>query len=179
VSRRPVTLAVVLASAALLSACGTGQQALTYRELGRLDGASTDVGGRNGVAVRDLHVEPPVTGRLLEQGSTATATGGLVNNGSQPDALLGASSDVAGSATLVVGGETVTSIPLAPMTAAPQNWSIQLAGLTTSVHVATYIDVTLVFERAGRVTVRVPVRAGDNGLSSRTPEQAPEGEHAK
>lgn len=177
-SRRPATFAVVLASAALVSACGTGLHAVTYKELGRTDGASTDVGGRDGIAVRDLHVEPPTTGSTLDQGGTAVVTGGIASTGRTADTLLGASSDVAAGATLQVDGKPVTSIPVSPQAAVPAGWSILLTGLTRTVHAAEYVDVTLVFERGGRITLQVPVRAGDNGLSARTPEQDPHAEPA-
>lgn len=177
-SRRPATLAVVLASAALASACGTGLHAVTYREQGRMDGAATDVGGRDGVAVRDLHVEGPATGSVLDQGSSATVTGGLINSGQTADTLVGASSAVAAGATLVLDGKQVTSIAIPPQ-APVAGWSILLTGLTTPLHAAQYVDVTLDFQRGGRVTLSVPVRAGDNGLSSRTPDQQPEDQNAK
>jgi copper(I)-binding protein len=176
VSRRPATLAVVLASAALVSACGTGLHAVTYQEQGRTDGAATDVGGRDGIAVRDLHVEGPSTGSTLEQGGTALVTGGIASTGQTADTLVGASSDVAAGATLQVDGQTVSSIPVSPQSAVPAGWSVLLTGLTRTVHVAEYVEVTLVFERGGRVTLQVPVRAGDNGLSVRTPEQDPHAE---
>jgi copper(I)-binding protein len=174
VSRRPLAVAAVALSALALSACGTSLHgAKTYTEHGRQDGALADVGGRTGVAVRDLHVEPPATGSQLDQGSTAFVTGGLVNDGSTPDALLSASSDVATSATLTVGGQPVTSVAIPALGAAPQDWAVQLDGLTQATHVAEYVGVTLVFEHAGRITLQVPVRAGDNGLPSRSPEQDP------
>jgi hypothetical protein len=51
---------------------------------------------------------------------------------------------------------------------------VLLAGLKSDLRVAQYINVTLVFQRAGRLTgVQVPIRAGDTGLGSRTPAQDP------
>jgi copper(I)-binding protein len=171
-----VTVALVALCAAALSACGTGLHAKTYSEVGRQDGASTDVGGRDGLAVRDLHVEPPVTGSTLEAGSAATVTGALISNGANADTLLGASSDAAATATLTVGGQQATSVAVPLLGMAPTDWAVQLSGLTTALHAGDYISVTLDFEHAGRVTLRVPVRAGDNGLGVRTPEQNPLGE---
>ena len=172
-SRRPVTAATVLVSAALLSACGTGLHSRTYQESGREDGAVADLGGRTGVAVRHLHITPPPSGSAHGTGSLAFVTGALVNNGTSADALVGASSDVAGAVTLLVDGTPTTSVAIPGLGAAPTTWSLALIGLTRDLVAATYVPVTLEFQRAGRVTLQVPVLAGDNGLSTREEAQDP------
>jgi copper(I)-binding protein len=171
VSRRPVVTALL--SAALLSGCGTGLHARTYQEVGRQDGATTNLGGATGIAVRHLHVAPPPSGSTLAAGGTAYVTGGLINNGTDADALVNASSDIAGAATLLVDGTPTTEVAIPRLGAAPATWSIALSGLNREVSVATYIPVTLEFQRAGRVTLQVPVEPGDNGLEQRSPEQDP------
>jgi hypothetical protein len=88
---------------------------------------------------------------------------------------VSASSDAAATAVLEVTGQPVPSIPLLrhqPVT----NWSIVLHGLTKPLAAGTFISVTLVFEKAPRTTLQVPIRAGDNGLGVRTPLQNPYGE---
>ncbi len=170
-SRRPVIAALL--STALLSACGTGLQAKTYQEIGRQDGAVADLGGATGIAVRHLHVEPPASGSALEIDGNASVTGGLVNNGSSADALVGASSEAARDVTLLVDGTPTTEVAIPAGGATPTTWSLSLTGLTRAVHAATYISVTLEFQRAGRVTLQVPVYAGDNGLGDREAAQDP------
>ena len=170
-SRRPVVTALL--SAALLSACGTGLHARTYQEIGRQDGAAADLGGSTGIAVRHLHVTPPPSGSAHTAGGTAFVTGGLVNNGTSADALVSASSDVSGAVTLLVDGTPTTEVAIPRLGAAPSTWAIALSDLTRGVPAATYVSVTLEFQRAGRVTLQVPVQPGDNGLDSRTPEQDP------
>ena len=170
-SRRPVIAALL--STALLSACGTGLQAKTYQEIGRQDGAAADLGGATGIAVRHLHVDPPAAGSAFEINGNASVTGGLVNNGGSADALVGASSDAARDATLLVDGTPTTEVAIPARGAAPTSWSVSLTGLTREVHAATYISVTLEFQRAGRVTLQVPVHAGDNGLEDREEAQDP------
>ena len=172
-SRRPVSALALLVSAAALAGCGTGLEAKTYSETGRQDGAFATVGGRTGVVVQRLHVTGPASGSTYAVGDTAFVTGGLVNNSGTPDALLGASSDLSSAVTLLVDGTPTTLIPLAAHSAAPAGWSLALANLTRETHVATYVTVTLEFQRAGKVTLRVPVEAGDNGLRDRTPAQDP------
>lgn len=176
-SRRPVTaVAVALLTAAALSACGTGLQAKTYQAVGRTDGAAVDLGGRTGIAVRHLHVEPPASGSVLEAGSTALVVGGLVNGGKADDVLVRATTAAAAATALTVDGVEVTEVAVPSHGTAPAGWAVRLDGLTTGLHVAQSIEVTLEFRNAGRVTLSVPVFAGDNGLADREAAQDPYGE---
>lgn len=176
-SRRPVRLAAALAAAPLglsvLSACGTGLHARTYSEIGRQDGAHANLAGLEGIAVRNLYVEPAATGTTLDAGGTAFVTGSLVNNGTTADELLSATSDAAASVTLLQGGTETSAVPIPPLALAPDGWQLRLDNLTHPVLPGTYIEVTLVFAHAGHVDLQVPARAGDNGLTVRTPEQDP------
>ena len=172
-SRRPVSAVVLLASAALLAGCGTGLAPRTYQEVGREDGAAANLGGQNGIEVRQLHVAPPATGTQVEAGSTAFVVGGLVSAGGSADALVGATSDVAGAVQLLVDGTPTTEVAVPAGGAAPQGWALALSGLKQALSPATYISVTLEFRRAGRVTLQVPVYAGDQALDDRTPAQDP------
>ena len=181
-SRRPAPAAKVaaaaLASAVVLTGCGTGLDAMTYKHAGRQDGASVDVGGRQGVKVRHLHVTPPLEGSTIPAGDSALVIGGLSNAGGQADALVGAASPAATGAVLLVGGEEVGEIAIPAGAAAPLDWAVRLDGLTAELHVAERIDLTLVFRNAGRVTVPVQVLPGQNGLEEREPAQDPnEGGH--
>jgi copper(I)-binding protein len=175
VSRRPALTSLLGAAllAGLLSGCGTGLHARTYQEIGRQDGATANLGGAGGIAVRHLHVSPPPTGGAHPLGGTAFVTGGLVNNGTSGDALVSASSAVAGAATLLVDGTPTTEVAVPRLGAAPSTWTIALSGLNRTVSAATYIPVTLEFQRAGRVTLQVPVEPGDNGLDGRQAAQDP------
>ena len=170
--RRIATSLVALTAAALLAGCGTGLEATTIKETGREDGASTDVGGLNGIAVRRLHVAAGLEAGHAA-GGTAYVTGGLINSSGSADALVGASSDVAGSVTLVVDGTPTTQVALPAQGVAPSGWAIALNGLTQDLAPASYVRVTLEFQRAGRVTLDVPVHAGDTGLKDREEAQDP------
>lgn len=172
-SRRPASALAAVVSAALLTGCGTGLEARTYQETGRTDGVLADVGGRSGIAVRHLHIAAPATGEAHEAGSTAFVVGGLVNNGASGDALTGASSTVAAAVSLLVDGSPTTQVALPARGAAPQTWAIALSGLTRALAPATYVEVTLQFAKAGRVTLRVPVEPGDTGLEHREEAQDP------
>lgn len=172
-SRRPVSALALLVGAALLAGCGTGLSPRTYQEVGREDGAVANLGGLTGIQVRHLHVAPPATGTQLEAGATALVVGGLVNGGSSADALVGATSSVAGAVQLLVDGTPTTEVAIPAGGAAPQGWSLALSGLSTALSPATYIPVTLEFRRAGRVTLQVPVYAADQAVDERTPAQDP------
>jgi copper(I)-binding protein len=173
VSRRHLTVAVAVLSAAVLSACGTGFQAQTYRETGRQDAASTDL---DSIAVRNLHVQAPTSGRTLASGGQAVLTGTFVNTGDTADSLLSITTDVASSVTLMIDGRQVTEVPIPARGTSPA-WTAVLDGLTKDLHAGDYVSVTLSFARAGRTTLQAPVRAGNNGLGERPPAQDPYGEH--
>jgi copper(I)-binding protein len=172
VSRRTASAALVL-GAVLLSGCGTGLHATTYKERGRMDAAETDIGGRTGLAVRNLQIGAPTSGDTIPTGGTAFVTGSIVNNGTSPDALVGAGSDVAGAATLLVSGSPTTEVALPAGGTAPGTWSIALTGLTRALTATALVPVTLEFRRAGRVTVQVPVAPAPGALEDRTPAQDP------
>lgn len=180
-SRRTVTVAAALLSAAALSACGSGLQAKTYQSTGRVDGAVADVGGRggsrDGIALRHVHVAPPLEGSAHEAGSTVLVLGGVSNGSTQDDVLVGASSPLATTAVLTVDGVAVPEVPVRAGGTAPAGWAVRLDGLTEALHAAQTIPLTLVFRDAGRVTLAVPVLAGDNGLEERESVQDPYGAH--
>lgn len=172
-SFRPMPLVAALAAAAVATGCGTGLEAKTYKETGRQDGGFATIGGRTGIHVQRLLVSGPAVGSSFAAGETAFATGGLVNNGPTADALIGASSDVSAAVTLLVDGQPVQEVPLPAGGVAPTGWSLGLTSLSRELRVGTYVTIDLEFQRAGKTSLRVPVEAGDNGLTSRTPEEDP------
>lgn len=173
-ANRLLTVPAAVVSAAVLSACGTGLEAQTYKPSGRFDGASTTL---QTVAVRNVYVQPPKVGSTIQASGQAVVLGVIVNPSNTADALIGASSDVAANAVLQDDGKPVTSVPLPGGGASASTWSIALSGLTRTLHVGEYISVTLVFENAERTTLQVPVRAGENGLETRPHARDPYGVH--
>jgi len=180
VSRRPVPAAKVVAavlSVAVLSGCGSGLHAMTYKATGRQDGSSANVGGARGIAVRHLHVAPPAAGSTHDAGGSALVLAGLSNGGDGDDALVSASSPAAASAALTVDGRDVPEVPLVAGRAAPAGFAVRLDGLLDELHVGESVEVTLVFRDAGRVTLTAPLLPGDNGLGEREQAQDPYGAH--
>ena len=164
--------AAAVSSTLLLSGCGTGLHATTYTiERSPRDFRSTQIAD---LKVRNLGIAGPSTGITIASGGTAVLTGSVVNSGDSDDALVGVEVDVAGTSTLWLDGKTVTSVPV-PAGGATGQWSVTLSDLKRDLRVGQYVDVSLVFARAGRLAdLQVPVRTPqDTGLGERTPEQDP------
>lgn len=170
--RRPVALVALSLSAALVSACGTGLEAQTYKERRAYDATHVDL---DGLKVRNLALEAVSEADGAPTGGGAILTGVVVNDGTTDDALVDVQTDVANDIQLVsAAGASQLDIP-AGKTSGTQ-WAVQLSGLTRPVKVGQYVSITLEFAKAGRTTVQVPVRPGDNGLGDREVAQDPYGE---
>lgn len=165
--------AALSVSAALLSACGTGLEAQTYKETGRSDSGRVDLGG---LGIRNLHVTPPLSGSTIGTDENAVVSGVFTNTSGTPDSLTSVTSPAAATVTLAEKGDPVAAIPVPADGLSSTTWSIVLSGLTAELHAGQYISLTLDFANAGRTTVQVPVRAGDQGLDGRKVEQDPYGE---
>ena len=111
---------------------------------------------------------------MHQQAMTGTGAAYLTieNAGSEPDRLVGASSPAAKSVEIhemVDDGGTMRMRPLADGLAIPANattalepggYHIMLIGLVEDLTEGDIYDLTLTFERAGDVTVQVPVGSG-------------------
>jgi hypothetical protein len=164
--RRPALAAVVCV--ALLSGCGTGLQAQTYKARTAGSTVGADV---NGLALRGLAIDL--------DGTDATAapqlSGVIVNNGTQDDQLVNATTSVAsGVQFLSATGAPVLDIPAGRSSGT--DWALQLDGLRAPLVPGSFVQVELQFAKAGRVPLSVPVRTADNGLKDRKAEQDPYGE---
>jgi copper(I)-binding protein len=103
----------------------------------------------------------------------------IKNDSRQPDVLLSATSDVAAQTMLhtdVTRGPTELMVPAGPVTIqpgqslvlTPGGYHLMLMNLTRTLAVGDTIQVTLVFKRAGRIVVDVPVVSLVAGASSDT-----------
>lgn len=171
--RRPALAAAAVVSAAVLSAgCGTGLQAQTYQPRDVAEGTNATAGA---LEIRNLGIERGSIGSAdpsVPPTPLSVVTGVIVNSGSEPDALLSASSTAAGSVQLLTpNGDQNLAIPAGGSTGA--DWALRLDALPAPLTPGTFITVTLTFAKAPRTTLQVPVRAGDNGLAERKPLQDP------
>ncbi len=104
---RAALVAVAVASTVVLAGCAAGQVAQTAYQANSATGATVTV---NGIAVRDAQIAFPdasvgmQTAAVYRAGGTAPLEMHVINQGTQPDRLVSASSPVAGSVT--VGGQT-------------------------------------------------------------------------
>ena len=169
-------VAALLLSSALLSGCGVGLEAQTYKETGRGDSTSVDL---EGVSVRNLHIEEPLQGTTIAAGDAAVLLGTFVSKDGAADTLTSVTTDAAESVVLatVEQNQAVQASSIAvPAGGVANEWGAVLQGLTAPLRSATYVEVTLTFANAGQTTVRVPVHLGDGELDTREVIQHPYGE---
>jgi len=104
---RVLLVAVTVASTVALAGCAAGQVAQTAYQANSATGATVTV---NGIAIRDAQIAFPETGvgpqtaAVYRAGGTAPVEMHVINQSTQSDRLVSASSPVAGSVT--VGGQT-------------------------------------------------------------------------
>jgi periplasmic copper chaperone A len=161
---RPAVLAIAAAGllivAILISACGTGQVTQTSTQLAAVNGGQAQVGP---IAIRNAEWAYPSGGQhFYARGSSAPLSAAIVNTGSADDALVSASSPVAGSVRIdgqkQIPAQTTLRVVADESTATGQDMvRIVLENLTQDVKPGKSIRLTLVFQRAGQVNVAVPI----------------------
>lgn len=172
-----------LVGALALTGCGAGQIAGTAEQQAAVSGNNTSVGP---IAVRDAVIafgEQVEGGAVYTRGASAPMSMTIVNEGTEADRLVSASSPWASSVTIsgvteipagrsivvqgeapaapeAPAGEDASATPSAAPTAeaAPvEGTQIVLTGLLDDIRAGVSYDVVLVFERAGEVRVQAPV----------------------
>jgi hypothetical protein len=170
---RLIPAALGLGAVVALAGCSAGQVTETDTQVAAVNGGSGDL---NGIAIRNATFTFPSPEAHYAAGSSAPVQAVLTNVGPD-DKLVQVSSPYAASATL--GGDT--SLPSRTAlhatggaeqvqqaeTHADRNVEITLNGLKQDITAGVTIPVTFVFEKAGAVTVQVPVG----------PDHAPRPEH--
>lgn len=176
---RPTTLAgAALIAAAVLTGCGAGQVASTATQVSNTTGGNAQAGPlalRTVAIAFDGAVED---GAVYRRGEDAPLNMTVVNEAGEADRLVSASTplaesveisgttDIASGRSLVVGGDTqqqgAGSPGGAPVTTPlpredEPTASVVLVGLRDDVRSGISYPITFTFERAGDVTVAVPV----------------------
>ncbi len=163
---RAAATGVLLLSPVALTACSAGQVPQTATQEQNL-GNSTDVGD---LALRALELPYP-TGGVYSTGGDARLLGAVVNTTDAEDTLVSITGD---GFTSVEAVDPNAAAPAAPATGSGSlaltvpagdtlflgngaGPSVTLVGLTKDLTVGQYIDVTFTFQRAGEVSVPVPV----------------------
>jgi copper(I)-binding protein len=154
--RRPATALAALLSAALLSSCSTGLNNQTYQPRTPADSTSAQVGD---LALRGFAVE-------LDPEGPPLVVGVVVNQGTEGDALVGATTPVAPTVQYL-SQDGAPNLDLPPGRSSGSTWALLLDGMAEPLVGGTFIDVTLEFAKAGKTTISVPVRPGDLDLANR------------
>jgi copper(I)-binding protein len=172
--------------ALLLSGCGAGQLAQTSEQVAAVGGTGGVVGD---VAVRNAEIAWPAglapTGAVYRKGGEALVEMVIVNDGGAADRIVSASSE-AGSQVVVTGEQVLA--PQLPLVAGDEGdvsaipgakrITVQIAGLREDVVAGRTYPLTLVFEKAGPLTVDLPVAVPTVPRQDEAPaERAGEGGH--
>lgn len=156
--------------AATLTGCGAGQQSQTASQEPAVSGVS---GGVGNIALRDVRIRAQVTGAALQPGQSVDLMFVAANQAvSDNDRLVGITSDI-GAVTLVpsspeipAASSLVVGMPQAAGAGATQALSTIGAAsatlkLTKPLASALTYNFVFTFERAGELSIGVPVTAGE------------------
>ncbi|TQF75075.1 copper chaperone PCu(A)C [Rhodococcus spelaei] len=173
-STRRVATAVALAAAAAisLSACSAGQITQTATQVAAVNGNYANQGD---VSLRNVHIVFPQSEEYsLEPGGTAALAFTAVNNDEHRSERLGRiTTDYAKSVTIAgeAGGRVIepqtslgAGVRAATVLDNPEDPTqlvlVTLDGIKEGVRPGLTVPITFTFERAGDITVQVPVDAG-------------------
>ncbi|NMM86036.1 hypothetical protein B2J88_16950 [Rhodococcus sp. SRB_17] len=203
-TRRVATAIALAAGAAIaLSACSSGQVSQTAVQQAAVNGNSANVGD---IALRNVHIAYPSSEEYsIEPGGTAVLAFTIVNDSlDTTDKLVSINTDYAAR---IVAGEEVAGFTLKPQTSlqagelpagaaaeaeadkqiankdensdAPDALAlVLLQDIKAGVRPGLTIPITFTFEKAGPVTVQVPVDAGpklERNESEKSPDVAEAG----
>ncbi|MCW0214153.1 MAG: hypothetical protein OJJ54_12405 [Pseudonocardia sp.] len=183
---RPTTRIVlaggVALGALLLAGCGSGMQAQTSEQVAAVAGANTEAGT---ILIRNAEITYPVeipdSANVYRTGSVAPLSMTIVNTGNSGDRLVSATSP-AGTVTITGNGSLPSQRALvaaeagAEPTPGATTITVEITGLREDIRAGLSYPVVLNFEKAGPVTVQVPVGAPSEPREDH-PEAAGEGGH--
>lgn len=154
----------------VITGCSAGQQAATAEQSTQTAGAGGDAGE---IAVRDAQIvfEGPIPGdEVHDPGADAPLQVTILNTGERADTLTGVDSPVASTVevdgeTRMPGGQALVAgydDPIASITLADaEAVRIVLVDLTEPLRAGLTYPVTFSFERAGAVTLELPLENPD------------------
>jgi copper(I)-binding protein len=158
---RAATMGVLLLSPVALSACSSGQVTQTATQDRDKTGGMAEV---QGITLRAVTLEYP-RGGAYEAGDDARLDMAIVNDGTETDTLTSVEGDGFGSAEITgarAEGETTAptqiEIPAGESVFVGENGvRVELMDLSEGITTGQALEVTLTFEKAGDITVNVPV----------------------
>ncbi|WP_193046611.1 hypothetical protein [Mycolicibacterium baixiangningiae] len=151
-----------------LTACGAGQISQTATQAPAVNGVNAGVGD---IAIRNIHLRAPQTSDYVRPGSEAELLFVASNESAdQPDRLVSIRSDVGsvpvqGDTTIAPNGVLVAGEPdgqtAALESVQPAEPLTAAVTLTKPITNGLTYPFTFTFQRAGEVTVQVPISAGE------------------
>lgn len=146
--------ALAFGLALVLTGCGANFEAETYQTRAVADGTTTGVGE---VAVLNITVVPPEGSDTLEAGDDAEVRLTLTNDGDEDDRLVEVTTPAAAAVELQEEGGQVDAVVVPRRGSTGDTVTLALTRLTEDLRPGRYIEMTLRFERAGELAVRVPI----------------------
>jgi copper(I)-binding protein len=165
-----------------LSGCGAGQVSQTASQASAVNGYSGQVGS---MLVRDASIAfagQSNSAAIYKTGGTAPLNLTLINQGTQPDKLISASSPIAGSVQIqgdaAIGADQTISVgntdtPGDASSLAARTIKITLTGLKQDIKAGSNYPVQFTFQRAGTLSANLPVGYPSGALAIRGAEPAP------
>jgi copper(I)-binding protein len=169
-SGSPRRLLIVAAAALLpvLAGCEAGNNAPTLDWHQPTPGAGTQF---RDIAIRNVFVLGPPSLASLPPGASASLFFALVNTG-RPDRLISVQAPGTAAAVTIAGSTIRLGTSQAVLLTGPQPKAV-LTGLTRTVTSGSTITLILSFQRAGSITMQVPVLAMMNAYSTFSPPATP------
>jgi copper(I)-binding protein len=157
---RAATMGVLLLSPIALSACSAGQVTQTASQERDKTGGQAQVGS---LTLRQAALESP-SGGVYEDGDDADLRLAIVNSGEEEDTLTGIEGEGFGDAEIDADGEDEIAIPAdgTVFVGSDGDAEITLTDLDEGLTPGQYLQLTLTFEQAGDVDIRVTVATPDD-----------------
>ena len=171
-SALPRRLLIVAAAAlvpALAAGCEAGDNAPTQNWHQPTEGAGTEV---HGISVRNVFVLGAPLGSTLDTGESTSLFFALVNNNKTADRLVSIQAPGSAARVIIPGGGIPLRTQHAVLLTGPQPRAV-LSNLTRDLNNGGYVTLTLNFQAAGSVTMRVPVVAQINSFATFSPAPTP------
>ncbi|UOX99899.1 copper chaperone PCu(A)C [Blastococcus sp. PRF04-17] len=156
---RAATMGVLLLSPAALTACGAGQVTQTATQDRDKTGGQAQVGD---ITLRQAALESP-RGGSYDDGDDADLRLAIVNTGRAADTLTGIEGEGFAEAEIDADGEDELEIPAGRtvFVGSDGDAEITLTDLDEGLTTGQYLTLTLIFEEAGEVELRVTVATPD------------------
>ncbi|HEU5421548.1 MAG TPA: hypothetical protein VFV41_27940 [Streptosporangiaceae bacterium] len=167
--RRLLIVAAAALIAALAAGCEAGNGAPTLNWHQPTEGAGTEV---HGISVRNVFVLGAPLDSTLDAGESTSLFFALVNNNPTPDRLVSIQAPGSASSVTIPAGGIPLGTQQAVLLTGPRPRAV-LTNLTRDLTNGGYVTLTMNFQNAGSVTMRVPVVATTDSFGTFSPAPSP------